>query len=69
MRQRADRARIKEEWIQFALTNPENVEIQSDGRVRKWVRIPEVGKYLRVIVLEDGETIHNASFDRTYRSE
>jgi hypothetical protein len=26
-------------------------------------------KYLRVILLEDGKTIHNAFFDRRYKEE
>jgi hypothetical protein len=54
-RKRPDRAQIKEEWIRIVIENPEKVEIQSDGRIRKWARILEVGKYLRVILLEDAE--------------
>jgi len=64
---RPDRAQIKEEWIKTVIENPVKVEIQSDGRIRKWARISEVGKYLRVILLEDGETVHNAFFDRSYK--
>ena len=66
-RQRPDRACIKDEWIDFAISNPVQTEIQSDGRIRKWAKIEEEGKYLRVILLEDGETIHNAFFDRNFR--
>ncbi|RPH50180.1 MAG: hypothetical protein EHM85_11370 [Desulfobacteraceae bacterium] len=65
-RQRPDRAYIKDEWIDFAIRNPVQTEIQSDGRIRKWAKIEEEGKYLRVILLEDGETIHNAFFDRNF---
>jgi len=36
---------------------------------RKWGRIEEVDKYLRVILLEDGETIHNAFFDRSFKGD
>jgi len=61
-RQRADRAFIKEEWITGTINRPMKTEIQSDGRIRKWGYIEEVGKYLRVILLEDGETIHNVFF-------
>ena len=42
---------------------------QSDGRIRKWGKIAEAGKYLRVILLEDGETVHNAFFDRSFKEE
>lgn len=45
----------------------EKTEVQSDGRVRKWARIAETGKFLRVILLEDGETVHNAFFDRSFK--
>ena len=43
-------------------------EVQTDGRIRRWAKIPEADdKYLRVILLEDGETVHNAFFDRMFR--
>ena len=66
-RKRPDRAQIKEDWIKSVIESPEKVEIQSDGRIRKWARIPGTGKFLRVILLEDGETVHNAFFDRSYK--
>ncbi len=68
-RKRPDRAQIKEVWIKSVIEKPEKVEIQSDGRIRKWAKISETGKYLRVILLEDGETVHNAFFDRSYKEE
>ena len=66
-RQRPDRAQIKDEWINFVIQHPEKTEIKTDGRVRKWGKIQEVDKYLRVILLEDSETIHNAFFDRSFK--
>jgi hypothetical protein len=48
---------------------PAKTERQSDGRIRKWKYIEEAGKYLRVILLEDGETIHNVFFDRGFKEE
>ena len=51
------------------MQNPKNIKIQSDGRIRKWSYVEEAGKYLRVILLEDGETIHNAFFDRSFKEE
>ena len=68
-RKRPDRAQIKEDWIKSVIEKPERVEIQSDGRIRKWAKISEAGKYLRVILLADGETVHNAFFDRSYKEE
>jgi len=67
--QRPDRAKIKMEWIEEAIKNPDYTEVQSDGRIRKWKKIREEGKFLRVIVLSDGETIHNAFFDRSFKGE
>ena len=68
-RTRPDRALIKGEWITFVVKNPIRIEIQSDGRIKKWAKITEVNKYLRVILLEDGETVHNAFFDRSFKEE
>ncbi len=69
-RQRADRAGIKDEWIERVITHPEHQEIQSDGRIRRWARISEFdNRALRVILLEDGQTIHNAFFDRDYKEQ
>jgi hypothetical protein len=67
-RQRPDRAFIKDEWIAYVVQNPSREEQQSDGRIRRWARITEMdNRVLRVILLEDGETIHNAFFDRSYK--
>ena len=68
-RNRSDRAHIKDEWVEQVIDNPVRSEIQSDGRIRKWAKIEDAGKYLRVILLEDGETVHNAFFDRKFRKE
>ena len=51
------------------IENPEKTDLQSDGRIRKWAKITEENKYLRVILLDDGETVHNAFFDRSHRED
>jgi hypothetical protein len=67
MRSRPDRAGIKDEWIQRAINQPLREVIQADGRIRRWAQIPEMGnRYLRVVLLADAETIHNAFFDRDF---
>ena len=68
-RQRPDRSGIQIEWIQQVIDHPVKTEIQSDGRIKKWARIVEADKYLRVVLLEDGETVHNAFFDRSFKKE
>jgi hypothetical protein len=65
-RDRADRMHIKMDWIRKVAENPEVEHIQKDGRIRRWAYIEEVDKYLRVVLLEDNETIHNAFFDRDF---
>ena len=39
IKQRPDRAKIKIEWIEDTIKNPNHTEIQSDGRIRKWKRL------------------------------
>jgi len=67
MRKRPDRAIIKDEWITQVVQSPVKTEVQSDGRIRKWAWIREESKFLRVILLEDSETGHNAFFDRSFK--
>ncbi|PKB72317.1 MAG: hypothetical protein BZY87_00555 [SAR202 cluster bacterium Io17-Chloro-G6] len=57
---------INREWCELALTQPARVEVQSDGRIRYWAYIMELGRHLRVVTLEDGETVHNAFPDRDF---
>jgi len=58
---------LKMEWIEHVLNNPLRTEVQSNGRIRYWGFISEAGKYLRVVVEPDGETVHNAFFDRRFK--
>lgn len=67
-RERPDRAIIKDEWIEQAIRNPLKEELQTDGRIRRWARIADMeNRALRVILLDDGETVHNAFFDRNFK--
>ncbi|MBN2376960.1 MAG: hypothetical protein JXD22_11190 [Sedimentisphaerales bacterium] len=66
-RNRPDRSCIEEKWIQDAIENPIRTEKQKDNRIRKWIYVKEVNKYLRVILLSDGVTVHNAFFDRNFQ--
>ena len=60
---------ILREWCERALKQPVRRETQPDGRIRQWVFIDQIGRYLRVVTLEDGETVHNAFPDRDFREE
>lgn len=67
MRQRPDRSFIRIEWIQQVVSQPAKEVVQQDGRIRRWAKIAEMDeRYLRVILLPDGETVHNAFFDRSF---
>jgi len=49
------------------IAKPVEVERQPDGRWKFWGYVPELeGLALRVVTLEDGETVHNASPDRSF---
>ena len=68
IRKRPDRAVILDDWIERAITSPIRELMQADGRIRRWAQVPEMdGRYLRVVLLPDGETVHNAFFDRSFR--
>ena len=67
IRLRTDRSTIEDAWIGRAIQTPVHENIQADGRIRRWVRVPEMeNPYPRVILLADGETVHNAFFDRRF---
>jgi hypothetical protein len=64
---------IQREWCLDVLAAPIRREVQTDGRIRLWGRIALQSearpRFLRVVTLADGETIHNAFFDRNFREE
>jgi hypothetical protein len=69
-RERSDRQGIQDEWIEVTIREPDSVQVQTDGRIRKWKRIELAGnRFLRVVLLEDGETVHNAFFDRRFTEQ
>lgn len=61
------RTYLKLEWVEQILKNPLKKEIQPEGRIRYWGYIKELGKYIRVVTLADGETVHNAFPDRDFK--
>ena len=59
---------VTDDWIQRVIEHPVKEVVQKDGRIRRWAPIEEMGgRYLRVILLTDGETVHNAFFDRSFK--
>ncbi len=67
-RERADRQPIALEWIERVVARPEHEVVQADGRIRRWGAVPEAGgRMLRVVLLDDACTVHNAFFDRSFK--
>ena len=64
---------IDRNWCVAVLAAPVRSEKQLDGRIRYWGTVVVPGetkpRYLRVVTLEDGETIHNAFFDRRFQED
>ncbi len=60
-------------WCAEVVAHPVRREVQADGRIRFWGMVYAPGethpRYLRVVTLADGETIHNAFFDRGFRED
>ncbi len=68
---RRKRPYIDVNWAPKILAAPVRREAQSDGRIRFWGSVVDArdGKtrWLRVVTLADGETVHNAFFDRDFK--
>lgn len=64
---------INPAWCAEVVAKPLRREEQSDGGVRWWGSVAVSGertpRILRVVTLADGETVHNAFFDRRYKEE
>jgi hypothetical protein len=64
----AKRTYLKKEWIEYVLAHPLRQETQPDGRIRFWAMIDELdGRALRVVTLDDGQTVLNAFPDRRFQ--
>lgn len=58
---------ISDGRIERIIAAPQSEAVQEDGRVRLWGKVPEFGdRSLRVVLLADRETVHNAFFDRDH---
>ena len=59
-------------WIAPILAAPLKRIVQDDGRIRLWGEVVDgrdgKTRFLRVVMLPDGETVHNAFFDRDFEA-
>ena len=60
---------VRPEWCERALRDPVRREVQPDGQIRHWVHVQGMARYLRVVTLADGETVHNAFPGRGFQGE
>jgi len=64
---RQDRAIIRDEWTLLAIERPIRQAVPADGRIRRWAIVPGAGgRALRVVLLADQVTVHNAFFNRSF---
>ena len=70
---RRKRPYIDPDWCAKIIATPLRREEQPDGRVRFWGEVTCPGeaapRVLRVVTLDDSETIHNAFFDRRFHKD
>jgi hypothetical protein len=64
---------IQREWCTDVIAAPIRREVQANGRMRFWGEVQPAGesrsRFLRVVTLQDGETVHNAFYDRNFHEE
>jgi len=59
---------LRREWCEEIIADPLKRQVQPNGRIRFWGIVKKLGgRVVRVVTLEDGETIHNAFLDRGFR--
>ena len=59
---------LKRRWCIHVIENAVRSEPQENNRYRFWAPVPELGdRYLRVVMLKDRVTVHNAFPDRSFR--
>ena len=64
---------IDRSWCEAVVAAPLHRDVQADGRIRMWGEVLRPGeavpRILRVVTLGDGETVHNAFFDRNFKRD
>ena len=53
--------------IERIIRRPGRRQVQADGRIRLWGYAASLGGYLRVVLLSERETVHNALYDEDYQ--
>lgn len=61
------RPQIKREWCERIVKECGFKQEMLSGRRRCWGWVAELGHYVRVVTLEDGETLHTAMIDSSFK--
>jgi len=65
-REKRDHPRVTFEHAIEAVEHAAEVRSQANGRLRVWGYVEELDRFVRVVLLPDKHTIHNAFIDRNY---
>jgi hypothetical protein len=61
------------EWFDDFRPKAAKRSVQDDGRIRYWVKITLAGetrtRWLRIVCLDDDQTVHNAFLDRDFEEQ
>lgn len=63
----ARRPYLTETMCREVIANAVRTDTQPDGRIRYYGYVESLGKWVRVVTLDDGETLHNAFPDRRFK--
>ena len=70
---RRKRPYLLTEWFEGFQSKAVKRSVQDDGRIRYWVGVTTAGdarkRWLRIVCLDDDETIHNAFLDRDFEEK
>jgi hypothetical protein len=61
------RPQIKREWCEQIAAHPARKTKSPRGRIICWGWVEELNHYVRVVLLEDGETLHTAMVDSSFK--
>jgi len=61
------RPQIKREWCERIARQPTRVAKTASGRIICWGWVEELNRYVRVVLLDDGETLHTAMVDSGFK--
>ena len=59
---------LTDEVLAFCVSNFVKSETQNDGQIAYWGLVPSLGRYLKVVIAADGETVITGHIDRNFET-